>query len=150
MTGCPDCTALADLAPSRIGIVFRLRRAGREDLAAQVIAGELGGFDALVAAGLRGEHVPPAPPPEPTADNATLEHVREGRTSITVDEATAEVLDAAEGDAVLVHLELACDEGPPERVTLTGIAGTRNRVWLLEHVDVDAVESVTLRRRRRV
>lgn len=99
--------------------------------------------------------VAPEPPPEPTpesADETTIHHHRE-RTWLALDDETAARLDVVEGDAVIVKAALANGETRE----LVAVVGTRHgkkpaalRVWLTDELDIDALESVTLKRRRRV
>lgn len=77
------------------------------------------------------------------------------RRSLELDGEAAELLDATQGDVVLVTAYMLSGETRE----LVAIAGTRRKsgnrcagqsLWIADAIDVQAVEQVTVRRRRRV
>jgi hypothetical protein len=134
--------------------IAELEAAGRTDLAELVSAGHITAKAALLAAGLRQLRSPsvrkPKPAAEPDDGLSCLEHADE-RTWIKMAPDAAIALDAKQGDAITVRLELVrSGEGPPECVEVIGVAGDKGRIWLTDYVDPHTVEVVTVGRRRRV
>lgn len=81
------------------------------------------------------------------------------RAWVELGDAALAEMNASEGDPIIVGLVLSMpkgEHGPKQRIQLVGIMGVKRtkkqnaRVWLPEIVDVDRVESLTLRRRRAV
>jgi hypothetical protein len=145
-TVCLDCT-LADLTPTRASAIVRLELAGRPDYASKVRSGEMAASRALMAVGLTKRITKERPLLVGT--DAELRTLHD-RTWLALSDAALLAIDAIEGDRVLVFASLACKEGPPERVQYTGIRGSLNRVWIVEPIDIDAVEFVTVRKKRRI
>lgn len=74
------------------------------------------------------------------SSDVNLCHERD-RIWLELDEAGYEALDASEGDCIEVTIDGR---------TVIGVMGTKARVWFTEPIDVDAAESIAVRRRRRV
>lgn len=68
-------------------------------------------------------------------------HHHHDRLWLEIDDKSRDSLAATEGDRIVIIID--------GRETM-GVFGTKGRVWFTEEFDVDVVESVTIRRLRRV
>lgn len=177
------CSVCQQHACSHEVAIAKLEHANRRDLAEQVRNGNLGPAKALIEAGLRRANgTAKAPKPQKAANENTpvnsqndtdrnvsysptetecVLYLEGGRKWLEIARSSVERLDAHEGDAITVAVEIVSPEvGPPQVIEIVGTMGVarspskRNpsphtRVWLPTFdIDPDTIASVRLRRER--